>query len=123
MPAAAAAACTVALCLHANRSCPGCLCTPQRIARPWDTSDVDLTFQPRISANSQRIMSEMHGSSGSSGGGSGGLEGSSFLSRLDHDSRRREAKHKVIVRGDAGARDLGAPQALTPVAARRLQCT
>lgn len=58
----------------------------QRIARPWDSSEVELTFQPRISTKSKQLMAGARGS----GDGPGG-----FLERLDYDIRRREAKQKV----------------------------
>ena len=61
-------------------------CVPlQRIARPWDSPEVELTFQPRISSKSQQLMAESRG-----GDGAGG-----FLERLDYDMRHREAKQKV----------------------------
>lgn len=58
---------------------------PERIARPWDSPDVELTFKPKISAKSQQLMAETRGSEGTG----------SFLDRLDNDMRRREAKQKV----------------------------
>lgn len=60
-------------------------CAVQRLARPWDSLEVELTFKPRISAKSKQLMAETRSNEG--GGG--------FLDRLDNDMRRREAKQKV----------------------------
>lgn len=57
----------------------------QRLAKPWDSPEAELTFKPRISARSQQLMAEARGNEG--GGG--------FLDRLKSDLRRREAKQKV----------------------------
>lgn len=57
----------------------------QRLARPWDSPDVELTFKPKISARSKQLMAEARGSEGAAG----------FLDRLGNDMRRREAKSKV----------------------------
>lgn len=57
----------------------------QRLARPWDSPEAELTFKPRISARSQQLIAEARGNEG--GGG--------FLDRLKSDLRRREAKQKV----------------------------
>eukprot|EP00775_Hariotina_reticulata_P008604 gene8604-8785_t len=59
---------------------------PESHARPWDSPGVDLTFQPRISRTSQRIMAEARGQ-----GGAGG-----FLDRLDNDLRKRQSKMKEL---------------------------
>lgn len=58
----------------------------QRLARPWDSPEVELTFKPRISAKSKQLMAEARGLNEGGGG---------FLDRLDNDLRRREAKQKV----------------------------
>lgn len=57
----------------------------QRLARPWDSPEAELTFQPKISTKSQQLMAEARGNEGAGG----------FLDRLDNDMRRREAKQKV----------------------------
>ncbi len=46
---------------------------------------MELTFHPKISKRSQKLMSEARGSEGAGG----------FLDRLGNDMRRREAKQKV----------------------------
>lgn len=56
----------------------------QRLARPWDSPEAELTFKPRISARSQQLMAEARGS-----------QGGGYLDRLKSDLRRREAKQKV----------------------------
>jgi hypothetical protein len=60
-------------------------CDVQRLARPWDAPDVELTFSPKISKKSKQLMAEARGSEGSG----------DFLDRLGNDMRRREAKQKV----------------------------
>jgi hypothetical protein len=54
-----------------------------------------VSYRPRISPASQRIMAASHCEGGGNGGGGGGIVGSGFLDRLDNDLRRRSAKTKV----------------------------
>ncbi|KAG1671902.1 hypothetical protein FOA52_003469 [Chlamydomonas sp. UWO 241] len=52
---------------------------PERFARPGDDPGLDMTFKPRISRESRRILAERGGDSGSS----------AFLSRLENDLNKR----------------------------------
>lgn len=85
----------------------------QRLARPWDAPDVELTFSPKISKKSKQLMAEARGSEGSGG----------FLDRLGSDMRRREAKQKVGLHSAAFSRvEATVPTTLcTPVTAPCIQ--
>ncbi len=58
----------------------------ERYGRPGDPDTVDLTFQPRINAESKRILGEGRGEGGAT---------NSFLDRLDNDLRKRQGNKKV----------------------------
>ncbi|KAG2435433.1 hypothetical protein HYH02_011933 [Chlamydomonas schloesseri] len=63
----------------------------ERFARPGDPETVDMTFQPRMSKESKRIMN---------GGGEYGEGGgtNNFLDRLSNDLRKRETNRKELER-------------------------
>lgn len=59
---------------------------PVRIGQPGDPETVDMTFQPRISTTSKRMLSE----------GAGGGAGADFLARLSASERKRtQAKSEL----------------------------
>ncbi|KAG2423137.1 hypothetical protein HXX76_015522 [Chlamydomonas incerta] len=64
----------------------------ERFARPGDPETVDMTFQPRISKESKKIM----GGGGEYGEGSGGAN--NFLDRLNNDLRKRQTNRKELER-------------------------
>lgn len=63
----------------------------ERFARPGDPETVDMTFQPRISKESKKIMG-----GGEYGEGSGGAN--NFLDRLNNDLRKRQTNRKELER-------------------------
>lgn len=61
---------------------------PERYARPGDPPTVDLTFQPKISRESRKLLRE--------GGYGEGGSGADFLARLSNDSRKRDSRIKEL---------------------------
>ncbi|GAX78078.1 hypothetical protein CEUSTIGMA_g5520.t1 [Chlamydomonas eustigma] len=63
---------------------------PERLARPGDDPTLDMTFKPRISKESLRIIQEQFG------GGATGSKKSTFLDRLENDMRKRDMSKRDL---------------------------
>jgi hypothetical protein len=63
---------------------------PERLTCPGDDPTLDMTFKPRISKESLRIIHEQFG------GGETGSKKSNFLDRLENDMRKRDMSKRDL---------------------------